>query len=295
MPNQLMLMLSRIRYREALIFQAPTLLGLALFLPSVSFYLALNAVVAWMGSFFVAAFTLAINDWADISLDTQNTLKRKDTFLGMGIHPRQMLTLAFLLALGGIGLFTVLSTLHVFMALLAIMFSLAYSVPVWGIRGKSVPVFSSFLHFGGTLLSFLLGSLTFVSADLRSLLLASYPAVLITAGHLVQEVEDYEEDRLSRCQTNAVRFGQKPVFFLATTLFTFSFVILYWLADIGLLPSVIKYFSILYLGYAVIAAQAYRAGLTQNSVRHLRDQYRILFGIVVLAMLTISLLNKRGL
>jgi 4-hydroxybenzoate polyprenyltransferase len=181
------------------------------------------------------------------------------------------------------------------MALLAIMFSLAYSVPVWGIRGKSVPVFSSFLHFGGTLLSFLLGSLTFVSADLRSLLLASYPAVLITAGHLVQEVEDYEEDRLSRCQTNAVRFGQKPVFFLATTLFTFSFVILYWLADIGLLPSVIKYFSILYLGYAVIAAQAYRAGLTQNSVRHLRDQYRILFGIVVLAMLTISLLNKRGL
>ena len=105
-------------------------------------------------------------------------------------------------------------------------------------------------------------------------------------------MEDYEEDRLSRCQTNAVRFGRKTVFILASLLFGFSFLLLYWLAEEGFFPGVIKYTSILYLLYAALAMQAYRAGLTQDSVRQLRNQYRILFAAVVLAMLIGSLLNK---
>jgi 4-hydroxybenzoate polyprenyltransferase len=142
------------------------------------------------------------------------------------------------------------------------------------------------------MLSFLLGALTFTRIDLSSLLVASYPAVLITAGHLVQEVEDYEEDRLSGCQTNAVRFGRRPIFIIASLLFGFSFLLLYWLADQGFFINVIKYAPVLYLLYAFLAMQAYRTGLMRDSVQRLRNQYRILFAVVTLAIMIASLLKR---
>ncbi len=295
MPTNLKSIFSSIRYQEAFIFQTPSLMGLAVFLPGISFRYAAPTLLAGLGSFLVMASIFAVNDWADINLDSQNSLKRKDTFLERGIDPNNMLVLAGSLAAGGIFIFAALSGLHVVIALLALVCGLVYSVPLRGVRGKSIPVVSSLLHFGGTLLAFLLGALTFAPADPRSLLVACYPALLITAGHLVHEVEDYEQDRLSRCKTNAVRFGRKAVFIFASILFGFSFLLLYWLIEEGFFPGVIKYSSILYLLYAALAMQAYRAGLARDSVRHLRNQYRILFAVVVLMMLISSLLNKGAL
>jgi 4-hydroxybenzoate polyprenyltransferase len=291
MPGSLKTLLSCIRYREAVIFQTPTLMGLAMFLPDISFGHVASALLAGLGSFLVMASIFAMNDWADIDLDSRNTLKHQNTFLESGINSKQMLALAFWLAVGGIISFAALSPIHVWTALGAIIFGLAYSVPVRGMRGKSTPILSSLLHFGGTLLSFLLGALTFAPADSRGLLVAFYPAVLITAGHLVQEVEDYEQDRLAQCQTNAVRFGRKPVFILATLLFGVSFLLLYWLVEEGFFPGVIKYTGVLYLACAVLVMQAYHKGLTRNNVQYLRHQYRILFALVVLAMLIGSLFN----
>jgi 4-hydroxybenzoate polyprenyltransferase len=289
MPGSLKSLLSCIRYREAIIFQTPALMGLAMFLPDVSLRHVINVLLASLGSFLVMASIFAMNDWADIDLDSRNTLKHQNTFLELGINSRQMLGLAVWLAVGGIIVFAALSLLHVWTALGAIAFGLAYSVPVRGMRGKSTPIFSSLLHLGGTLLSFLLGALTFTPADSRGLLVAFYPAVLITAGHLVQEVEDFEQDRLAQCQTNAVRFGRKPVFILASLLFGASFLLLYWLVGQGFFPSVIKYTSITYVIYLILAIQVYRKGLTRDGVQHLRHQYRILFALVVLAMLAGSL------
>lgn len=292
MPSNLKSLFSSVRYQEAIIFQTPTLMGLVVFLPGISFRHAGVAMLAGLGSFLVMASIFAVNDWADINLDSRNTLKRKDTFLEKGIEPKHMLALAIFLAAGGITLFATLSNLHVVTAFFAILFGLAYSVPVSGVRGKSVPVVSSLLHFGGTLLAFMLGALTFMPFDWRALLVASHPGVLISAGHLVHEVEDYEQDRLARCQTNAVRFGRFPVFIVALLLFGFSFLLLYWLIEEGFFPGVIKYTSILYLLYAALAIQAYRAGLTRDSVRRLRKQYRVLFAVVILAMLIGSLMTK---
>lgn len=284
--------LSSIRYRESLIFQSPTLMGLVMFLPDLSFHHVAWALYAGMGSFLVMASIFAMNDWADIDLDSKNTLKRKGTFIELGMDPRQMLGLVISLAAGGIFVFATLSCLHLLTALGALAFGLAYSVPVRGVRGKNIPVLSSLLHFGGTLLSFLLGALTFAPSDWRGLLVALHPAILITAGHLVHEVEDYEQDQLACCQTNAVRFGRKPVFILASLLFGVSFLLLYWLAQEGFFPGVIKYTSILYLVYAALAVQTYRTGLTRDSVQRLQRQYRILFAAIVLAMLIGSLLNR---
>src|SRR5689334_10685270 len=150
MPGRLKSLLSRIRYREAIIFQTPTLMGLAIFLPDISFMHVLSALLASLGSFLVMASIFAMNDWADIDLDSQNTLKHKDTFLESGIRPKQILGLAISLAAAGTIVFGTLSPLHVWTALGAIIFGLAYSVPLRGIRGKNIPVISSLLHFGGT-------------------------------------------------------------------------------------------------------------------------------------------------
>jgi len=292
MPGKLKSIFLSIRYLEALIFLTPTMMGLVVFLPAISFRYAVEALLACAGSFLIAAAILAINDWADINLDSQNSLKRRETFLERGITPNQMLALSISLAAVGMAFFAALSRLQAAIALVWFGLGLAYSVPIGALRGKGIPLFSSFLHFSGTLVAFLLGALTFAPADWRMILVASYPAVLLTAGHLIQEVQDYEEDRLSGCQTNAVRFGRKAVFISGCLLFGLSFLLLYWLAAGGFFPGVFKYTSILYLLYGALAMQAYRAGLTRDSMRHLRKQYRILFAVVVLAMLVGNLLAK---
>jgi 4-hydroxybenzoate polyprenyltransferase len=281
-----------IRWREAVIFQTPAVLGLAVFIPAISVGSAARALLACIGSFLSAASILAFNDWADISLDSQHSLKRHGTFVQRGLHPRQMLLLALALAAGGMIVFAFLSAPHVAAAFLAIVLGLAYSVPIVGLRGKSIPLFSSFLHFGGTLLSFLLGALTFAPDDWRGLLIAAHPAILLTAGHLVQEVEDYEEDRLSGCRTNAVRFGRTPVFVIAAVLFGSSFWLLWWLTAVGFFPPFVKYTAILYPVYLALALRAYRLGLTRATVRRLRDRYRVLFALVLVAMLLGSLLQR---
>lgn len=221
-PTALRSAVASIRYREAVIFRAPVVLGLAVFIPVIALPSVGRALIACMGSFLIAASILAFNDWADISLDSQNSLKRPATFVERGVRPVQMLGVALALAAGGIFVFSFLSARHIAASVTAIVLGLAYSVPVGGLRGKSVPLLSSILHFGGAFLSFLLGALTFAPPDPRGLLIATHPAILLTTGHLVQEVEDYEEDRLSNCRTNAVRFGQMPVFIVASLLLNCS-------------------------------------------------------------------------
>jgi hypothetical protein len=108
---------------------------LALFLPVISFGIAGRVLLACLGSFLVAASILAVNDWADIKLDSQHSLKRKDTFLERGINPNQMLALAVSLAAGGMIFFAAPSGLHVVMALVALVVGLAYFVPVGALRG----------------------------------------------------------------------------------------------------------------------------------------------------------------
>ena len=283
-----------IRWREAVIFQTPAVLGLAVFIPAVTLGAAGRAALACIGSFLSAAAILAFNDWADINLDSQNTLKRHGTFVERGVHPIQMLGLALALAAAGLVVFSFLSGPHVAATFVAIVLGLAYSVPIGGLRGKSIPLLSSFLHFGGTLLSFLLGALTFAPTDWRGLLIAAHPAILLTAGHLVQEVEDFEEDRLSGCGTNPVRFGRTPIFIVAAVLFGISFLLLYGLTDAGFFPPFVKYTAALYPIYLALAFQSYRLGLTRASVRRLRDRYRLLFAVVLVAMLLGSL-RQRGL
>jgi len=162
-----------------------------------------------------------------------------------------------------------------------ILFGLMYSIPLPKIKGKNIPAISTLLHFATALLVFLLGSITYSVINDRALLIGSYLGLIISAGHMVQEVQDYEGDRLSGDWTNAVRFGPRPVFIFSFLLFSLSFVFLFWLTRIGFLPSIIRFTLLLYPVYIFESINAYQAGLSRNIIKNFRKRYRLLFALIM--------------
>jgi len=291
-PGKLTSLLAVIRYREAVIFQTPSLVALALYLPDFAPDNLWRALLLSLGCFLIMAYIFAYNDWADFALDHQVPGQSKNTFLYRGITAAEMLSVAIGLATAGTLIVALVSVAVVPVVLLMVLLGLAYSLPIRGLKGKSIPVYSSFLHFTGILLVFVFGAMAFSPIQMRGLLVGSYFGILITAGHLVQEVQDYAGDRSSKVSTNAVKFGQRPMFVFAFVLFAFSFVVLYALAQAGLVPAAAKYSLLLFPIYAVWAARAYRAGLDEKDVRRLRNQYRLLFAIVVLVISVSAVLQR---
>jgi 4-hydroxybenzoate polyprenyltransferase len=293
--GKLISLLSCIRYEDSVIFQSPTIIGSVIFFPEVSLANGLRVFILIMGSFMLMAYIFCFNDWADISMDYQNPQKQKATFLDKGIGKQDMLGFSIFLAGASLIILGLISSAHILAAAVIIIFGLAYSLPIRGVKGKGIPIFSSFLHFGTTLLAFLLGSMSFSSIGMSAILIGSYLGILISGGHLVQEVQDYAGDRLANDWTNAVRFGQKPVFILSFIIFGFSFIFLFRLAQVGLIPGIAKYAVLLYPIYTVWAIKAYRAGLDRESIQSLRNRYRILFAVIVFIILIGVLGNKAGL
>ena len=292
--GKLISLLSCIRYEDSVIFQSPTIIGSVIFFPEVSLANGLRVFILIMGSFMLMAYIFCFNDWADISMDYQNPQKQKATFLDKGIGKQDMLGFSIFLAGASLIILGLISSAHILAAAVIIIFGLAYSLPIRGVKGKGIPIFSSFLHFGTTLLAFLLGSMSFSSIGMSAILIGSYLGILISGGHLVQEVQDYAGDRLANDWTNAVRFGQKPVFILSFIIFGFSFIFLYWLAQAGFIPGLVKYTVLSYPIYAMWAFKVYRSGLDRKSVKELRKRYRVLFAIIVFIMVVGVLANRSG-
>lgn len=285
-------LLSHIRYRDALIFLAPCIVALAIFFPALSLSNLARAVQLAFGGFLIMAYIFALNDWADIGLDSENDEKRRHTYSSDGISSRAMLALPAMLAIAGVLTIAVDSKTPALLALVIVLFGLAYSFPVRGRQGKGIPVLSSALHFVGTLLTFLIGATAFVPISLDSVAIGCYFGIIITAGHLTQEVQDYDDDRLAGVRTNAVQFGQNRMFVLSFALFGLSFLYLIWLAQAGLVPPDVKYLVVLYPVYAVWAIRVSQAGLARRDVKKLRNKYAMLFALVVLIVLIEFLFRK---
>lgn len=285
---------SRIRVRDAIIFHSPTVIGMALQIPGAEGTHLLRAALLATGSFLIMAHIFALNDWGDMSLDYQNQDKRSRSLVELGITSKQILGLALVLAVLGLGAVALVSAALLPIAGMMILLGVAYSFPIAGLKAKGLPIVSSALHFAGTLLTYLLGSAAFAPVDYPAVLVGSYFGILIVAGHLAQEVQDYTEDRRAGIRTNAVQFGKPIAFWLSFGLFGLSFVVLTWLSATGVVPSIAGFSSILFPLYAYWAVQAMRAGLPSSLVRQLRNRYRILFAAVALMLLLGALAEKLG-
>ena len=170
------------------------------------------------GSLALTAHVFVFNDWAGHSSDIRDPRRAAFVFARRGISRRQVACVAtVLLILANVAFAAVGGTAILIGAAIAVL-SLLYSYsPSFG---KSTPIVASIDHLLGGALHFLLGYTLSRPLDARGLMISLFFGLVFAAGHLNQEVRDYEGDLLNGIRTSAVAFGCRRTFL--ASLFTFT-------------------------------------------------------------------------
>ena len=123
------------------------------------------------------------------------------------------------------------------------------------------------------------------AVDARGVALSLFFGLVFAAGHLNQEVRDYEFDLASGIRTSAVAFGCRRGFLASFCLFTAAYRLIVGLAALGVLPKILLLSAIAWLLQARWSLQALRRGLGFETALWMQRRYRLLFALVGLAML----------
>ncbi len=274
--------LSCIRYKEVLVLHGTPLMGIAFTQSQVTREWIDDLLLFSFASFCLLAHIFAFNDWAGIASDFKDPNKTKATFLSKGLTRAEIGGLSLGLGLASLAFFSLLPLRTLVLAVGIVALGLLYSHPQ--LHGKGIPVISSCLHLVGGVLHFLLGYSVFEEIDRRGVLIALFFAFIFTAGHLSQEVRDYEGDSLNGILTNGVRFGKRKIFMASFLLFTLSYGHLWGLSRHGLIPAYLGYLTVLYPIHAVLFWKTLRAGLTFETIGRLQTYYRTLYALIGLAI-----------
>jgi 4-hydroxybenzoate polyprenyltransferase len=274
--------LSCLRYTEILLLQGPPLMGLGFAwagtehdkLPLLLFFLP--------ASLLLMAHIFSFNDWAEIAADSRDPNKAGEVFLAKGISRNGVGLLSMGALLASLALMSRLPGPTVCCGVGVAVLGFVYSNP--SAPAKGMPVISSLVHLGGGVLHFLFGYSLFAGVDRRGILVALYFSLIFVAGHLIQETRDYEGDRLNGIQTNATRFGQRPMFCAGFLLFTLSYVYLAWLAAAGFVPSMLGLLVLLYPVHAASFWRTLKSELTFQSVSRFQAAYRVLYLLIGVAV-----------
>jgi 4-hydroxybenzoate polyprenyltransferase len=241
--------------------------------------LALLAV----GSIALTAHVFLFNDWADYSWDVRDLRRAGVGSGGYGVPRDQIARLAIALlvlaeiAFAGLGTSAVLFGTAI--AVLSLLYSLSPRL------GKSTPIAASLNHLIGGALHFLLGYSVARAVDARGVVLSLIFGLVFAAGHLNQEVRDYESDLANGVGTVAVRFGCRRGFLASFCLFTTAYALIVGLAVLGVLPKILLASPIVWLIQGKWSLQALRRGLGSETAMWMQRRYRLLFTLVGLAML----------
>jgi len=121
--------------------------------------------------------------------------------------------------------------------------------------------------------------------DPKGVALSLVCGLVFAAGHLNQEVRDYEVDRANGIGTIAVTIGLQRGFLASFCLFTTAYLLIVVLAALGVLPKILLLSAITWLLQARWSLQALRRGLGYDTALWAQHRYRLLFALVGLAML----------
>jgi 4-hydroxybenzoate polyprenyltransferase len=277
--------LTCIRYQDVLVLQGSPLLGAAFALHAFTAEAAVRLAVFALASTLLVAHIFSLNDWANIAPDSNDPNKSDDVFVTRGLARRDVAALSLGLLLASLLLLGLLhgqKTLLLGVAIAAL--GAVYSLP--GLNAKGIPVLSSLPHLVGGALHFLLGYSLFAVVDGRGVLIGLFFALTFTAGHLNQEVRDYEGDRLNGIRTNAVAFGKAAAFVAGWTLFTLAYADLLALAWMGFVPAALAALpAVLYPLHVFWSIATWRAGLSFGTVSRFQSRYRLLYAVIGVAML----------
>ena len=271
-----------IRYRELFLLQATPLFGIVFTVGALTPATAGKIVLFAVAGFLLLAHTFTFNDWAEFVADLKDRDKAA-TLVARDVSRQELARLSAALLVAALLLFGLLSGRTLGLAVALAGLGVLYSHP--RIHAKGVPVVSSALHLVAGVLHFLLGYSLYGAIDGRGAMIGLYFALTFTAGHLNQEVRDYEGDRFNGIRTNAVTFSKSAIFLAGLVLFTLAYAYLVLLARAGVLPGPLAWLGLLYGVHLAWSVRTWRAGLTFESMSRFRDAYRALYAVIGLAML----------
>jgi 4-hydroxybenzoate polyprenyltransferase len=275
--------LACIRYTEVLVLQGSPLFGVAFGLHGIALDKLAPAAVFALASILLVAHIWTFNDWAGLAADLKDPNKSPHVFPTKGVSARSLLVFSGGLLLASLALFALLPFRTLLIAAIIAALGLVYSHPASD--AKSLPVVSSGPHLLGGILHFLLGYSLFSAIDRRGILIALFFGLTFTAGHLNQEVRDYEGDRRNRLRTSAVTFGNRAAFVAGLVVFTLAYADLVYLACSRVVPPLLGVPPLLlYPVQLAWSASAWREGLTFASVSRLQTRYRALFALIGVCM-----------
>jgi 4-hydroxybenzoate polyprenyltransferase len=236
-----------------------------------------------LGSTLLTAHVFLVNDWADHSRDAHDLRRASLGVNGYGISRDQIAHVAIVLLILATVAFAAVGTSAVLFGTGIATLSLLYSFSPR--LGKSTPIAASLNHLIGGGLHFLLGYSVARAVDTRGVALSLVFGLVFAAGHLNQEVRDYEFDLANGIRTVAVTFGSRWAFLASFCLFTTAYLLIVGLAALGVLPKILLASAIVWLLQAGSSLQALRRGLGSETALWMQRRYRLLFALVGLAML----------
>ena len=269
------------RWVEVCALQASPLLGAHLGGLRLEASELLQLAVLLLGSTALTAHVFVFNDWAGYSSDA---LDPRRALLADEVISREQIahvSIALLLV-AGVAVAAVGVAALLFGAAIAAL-SLVYSCSPR--LGKSTPVAATLNHLVGGSLHFLLGYTLVHAVDARGIAISLFFGLVFAAGHLNQEVRDFESDLASEITTSAVAFGPRRAFLASCWLFTAAYLWVAVLAALEALPAVLLLSAIAWLLHADWAAEALRRGLGPETAAWTQRRYRLLFAVVGVAML----------
>lgn len=271
------------RSLEVLALQASPILGAVLGGFSLGWHDSFRLSVLLLGSLALTAHVFVFNDWTGHRTDIRARKRATVVFSRRGISSRQVARLAIaLLVLSNVA-FAFVSNKAVLIGAGITTLSLLYS---WSSSfGKSTPIAASLNHLIGGGLHFLLGYTLFHDLDSRGLVLSLFFGLVFAAGHLNQEVRDFDSDLLNGITTGAVLFGRKRAFLASLSLFIVAYAMLVVLAALGILPKLLLCSALAWPLHVTWSVQALQRGLGFETALWMQRRYRLLFALIGIAML----------
>jgi len=271
------------RALEILALQASPILGLLLggFSPGRDGVIGPGLLI--LGSLALTAHVFVLNDWAGHLSDTRDPRRVTLVFDRQGINRRDVARVAVALLIFANVAFAIIGSRAVLLGAGIATLSLLYSYsPSFG---KTTPIAASLNHVLGGTLHFLLGYSLGHAFDARGVLISLFFGFVFAAGHLNQEVRDYEGDLLNEIRTSAVVFGCRRTFLASLFFFTAAYAILFTLAAEGILPRLLLWSLGLWFLHVLWSLQAMQRGLGFETALWMQRRYRLLFAFIGIAML----------
>jgi 4-hydroxybenzoate polyprenyltransferase len=242
-----------------------------------------RAVLLLLGSLALTAHVFLFNDWADYTRDAHDLRRASSGVNSYRAGRDQIARVAVALVVVACAGFAALGISALLFGAGIAGLSLLYSFSPR--LGKSTPIAASLNHLLGGALHFLLGYSVAHAVDIRGLALSLVFGLAFAAGHLNQEVRDYEFDLANGIGTVAVRFGRRRGFLASFCLFSTAYALIVVLAAMGALPKLLLATALVWVLQAAWSFEALRRGLGVASALWMQRRYRLLFALIGLAML----------